>query len=1209
MRRLFHGLVATLGYGLVTVVVGAAALLALARLLLPAVDTYRAEVEAWASEQLGQPVRIGALNAELLGLHPTVVLEDVALLDEQGRRELARFDEARIEINPIASWHQGTLVTGGLGLVGAQLTVERTADGGFRLRGAGRPADPADAPTVGGVGGWLLAQNELAVSESRLVWVEAGRRWSFRDVELNLRNRADRHRLSGSVSLPPDMGSTLRFAVDARGDLTRPEAWEGRGYLAVDRLQPLSWGGSPAVRGVRLERGVVDLELWGQWGAGRPQSVVGEVGVRNAHLSGAGDQGVELEEARTRLAWEARDNGWRLDLDDLRLDGGPATRLAIERAGADGHLLADRLELEPLDRLARLGDWLQPEQRQALAAMEPAGSLHRLRLDWSAGELALQGRAEGLRLAPWRQLPGVTGLDARFRMDGRGGEVELAGRGVELRLPRLFRQPLAFKRLQGTVAARRTDEGWAVAAREIDVATPDITARAGMRLRLPDAGSPFLDLRATFDNGRGVAIPRYLPARIMDEEGLAWLDRAFKAGRVADGRLLFHGDVADFPFEGNEGRFEVRLGATGVDLDYHPRWPDLQGIAGDILFDGLGLTVEVERATMFSTTIRDTVVRMPDLLDPVVRLDGHAAGPVADLLRLVAESPLEEEAGRFTEKLRAEGDSTLDLDLVLPVDDDARAKGIRRQVAGRVGLAGARLHVGDSGVELARLRGDLGFDAEGLHGEGLTAEMFGRPVTLAVRPKRARGARVTRIAATGSALPSRLAAALEMPLIARAEGEVGWRGALEIPHKEGAAGILLQLQTDLEKARIDLPPPVAKPAGVARNLDLSLYLSGEREGEAWFTYGDVVSGAVQLAGNRVRRAELAFGGSATLPAEEELRLTGRLEDADLAAWGDVWRGRGGDGDGEPLPPVVVSMERLHLTGGEEGDGGGDGRARSEGLKRLSGLDATVERFGYGEMEFGRLRVDAEATPGGMRLRRLELAGPSLQASASGRWNFGMGRSHTTLDFEVTSPNMGRMMEELGFISVITEGELRVHGDLAWPGTPADVALKRLNGAMKVRIKDGVIEEAKPGASGRLLGLLSVRALPRRLNLDFRDLFEKGLRFDKIHGDLKLEHGSGYTDNLQVESRTAAAVITGRTDLVERRLDQEITVIPDVSGSLPVAGGLALGPQVGAALWLLQKMIKPGLEKVIRYTYRVTGPFEDPRVELVAGGPEEADDNG
>ena len=1198
MRRLLHGLVATLGYGLVTVVVTAAALLALARLLLPAVDAYRAEVEAWASQQLGQPVQIGALNAELLGIHPAVVLEDVALLDARGRRELAHFDEARIELNPLASWRQGMLVTGGLELVGADLTVERTAEGAFRLRGVEAPAPPAAAPTVGGIGAWFLGQRDLSVRDSRLVLLDGPRRRVFREVDVRLRNDGDHHRLNGSVALPPGLGGTLRVAVDATGDPARPQAWQGRGYVAVDALHPSRWADWPAYRGVRLTEGAVDLELWGRLQDSRPVAVEGAVTLRDAHLLGGDGAALALERASTRLRWQTREGGWRLDLDRLRLDDGPATRLAVERGPEGGRLLADRLQLAQVDRIAALGDWLAPEPRQALAGLRPGGEVTGLRLDWSAGGFAAQGRVQDLALTAWRQYPGVRGLDARFRLDRSGADVHLEGGATDLWLPELFRQPLSFTRLQGTLTARRTEEGWALAARELDLATPDLTARAGMRLRLPAEGSPFLDLRATFEEGRAAAIPRYLPGRVMDEEGLAWLDRAFLAGRITRGRLLFHGRFADFPFRQHQGRFEVRFGAEGVDLNFHRDWPDLAGVDADLLVDGPSITVRAGDGRIYSSRLGGTVVRIPNLVDPVVRVDGQARGPAADLLRLVDESPLRSEIGRFTEKLRAEGGSRLELDLVLPVDDDARAKGITRQVAGRIGLAETTLFVGDNGVEVSGLAGSLGFDDDGLSGDGITGEMLGRPVALEVATAEAERRTVTRVTAQGGAVPQRAAAALKLPLLRRLAGDLSWRGTLEFPHDPDGRGTLLRLQSNLAEVGVDLPAPVGKAAGVERTLGLSLFLSGNREGELRFSYGELLAGAVELAEAGLTRAELAFGESATLPAERELRFTGRLEALDLGAWTRLWAETRPDGDERPGPPIVVNMERLHLAALE-----GEAAGGSEGLRRLAGLDVNVARFGYGEMEFGRLRVRAESTPGGMRLRTLDLEGPAMRATGSGRWNFGLGRSHTTLEFELTSENMGRMMRELGFISVIREGELRVRGELTWPGTPADVALKRLNGKMDVQIKDGVIEEVKPGAPGRLLGLLSVRALPRRLTLDFRDLFEKGMRFQKIHGDLELEQGSGYTDNLQVESRTAVAVITGRTDLVNRRLDQEITVIPNVSGSLPLAGGLALGPQVGAALWLLQKVIKPGLEKVIRYQYAVTGSWEDPNIDLVAGGPE------
>ena len=54
----------------------------------------------------------------------------------------------------------------------------------------------------------------------------------------------------------------------------------------------------------------------------------------------------------------------------------------------------------------------------------------------------------------------------------------------------------------------------------------------------------------------------------------------------------------------------------------------------------------------------------------------------------------------------------------------------------------------------------------------------------------------------------------------------------------------------------------------------------------------------------------------------------------------------------------------------------------------------------------------------------------------------------------------------------------------------------------------------PGIA-KLLGVLSLQSLPRRLTLDFRDIFQQGFAFDGIDGDVKIGQGQATTRNLRM----------------------------------------------------------------------------------------------
>ena len=73
----------------------------------------------------------------------------------------------------------------------------------------------------------------------------------------------------------------------------------------------------------------------------------------------------------------------------------------------------------------------------------------------------------------------------------------------------------------------------------------------------------------------------------------------------------------------------------------------------------------------------------------------------------------------------------------------------------------------------------------------------------------------------------------------------------------------------------------------------------------------------------------------------------------------------------------------------------------------------------------------------------------------------------------------------------------------------------LGGSFNVSMGRGQFLQAEPGVA-KLLGVLSLQALPRRLLLDFRDVFSAGFTFDTIRGDVLIQQGIASTRNLQMK---------------------------------------------------------------------------------------------
>ncbi len=161
-----------------------------------------------------------------------------------------------------------------------------------------------------------------------------------------------------------------------------------------------------------------------------------------------------------------------------------------------------------------------------------------------------------------------------------------------------------------------------------------------------------------------------------------------------------------------------------------------------------------------------------------------------------------------------------------------------------------------------------------------------------------------------------------------------------------------------------------------------------------------------------------------------------------------------------------------------------------------------------------------------------------------------------------------------------------------------------SGKLYMNISKGRFLDIEP-AAGRLFGLLSLQTLPRRLSLDFTDLFSKGFAFDEIAGNFTLEKGNAYTNNLIMTGPSAKVNVTGRVGLKDKDYDQLVTVTPQISDSLPVASALfgPIGVGVGAVIFLtgeLFKSVPENIDKLLRYQYTITGLWDDPVVKKYSG---------
>lgn len=279
------------------------------------------------------------------------------------------------------------------------------------------------------------------------------------------------------------------------------------------------------------------------------------------------------------------------------------------------------------------------------------------------------------------------------------------------------------------------------------------------------------------------------------------------------------------------------------------------------------------------------------------------------------------------------------------------------------------------------------------------------------------------------------------------------------------------------------------------------------------------------------------------------------------------------------------------------------RLLSEQPSSIPSLDIVVNELTLRDKKLGRLEIDAINRAGAnsvreWRLNKFNLAMPEATFNASGSWaTTGPRTRRTHLNFALVLRDSGGLLARLGTPDAIRGGEGRLEGDVSWQGSPISLDYASMNGKMNLLVEKGQFLKTEPGAA-RLLGVLNLQALPRRLTLDFRDVFSEGFAFDFVRGDVRVEQGIASTNNLQMKGVVAGALIEGRADIVRETQDLKVVVVPEINAGTASLYVATINPLIGLTSYLAQSILTKPLIRAGTSEFHVDGTWSDPRVTKV-----------
>jgi len=646
--------------------------------------------------------------------------------------------------------------------------------------------------------------------------------------------------------------------------------------------------------------------------------------------------------------------------------------------------------------------------------------------------------------------------------------------------------------------------------------------------------------------------------------------------------------------------------------------------------------------------------------EPLV-IDGNVQGETRAFLDFIKRSPVHEHTGRFTEHFQAAGEGRLHLKLNIPLhqidattlagqyvfDNNRLLPGDDlpelTQLNGSLDFTQATLQAKDIRARVLNLPVTMKIDSV-VEPEAETRQvrvhLDGEIDAAELRPH----------------LPLALAGRISGNT--RWQADIGLQPVAAEVASAGNARPGLSISSNLLGLNIDLPAPFGKKPEQAIQLYISkesgqkkIAEATEAEADAWFArYGELMTLRAALPKSAPARVHLRLGaGEASPPQDAGLTVSGTLRKLDLDAWRRIdfagsaapstlplreasiafnelrlfnrrlndthikfrpsaagWRiamaGREITGELATIPSsagtrVVANFKRLSWPESVPGAVKAPDIDADSLTKELLGVELKADSLVWQGRELGELHLRMSPDKLGLRMDNFLLVNPDGRLSGKGIVA-NHPRRPTRLEFELESQKLDKLLDRLGMPGRVKRGSLRIVGPLGWTGGLDAFDLAKLSGELDVSLKSGQFVKIEPGA-GKLLGILSLQALPRRIALDFRDIFTEGFAFDEIEGKVHLVRGSAYTKNLRMSGPAAKVRMSGVADLVQETQNLRVNIEPRLEDTLAVAGALLGGPVVGVGALIASKILQNPLGQATSFEYAITGAWADPVVTKLA----------
>ena len=861
-------------------------------------------------------------------------------------------------------------------------------------------------------------------------------------------------------------------------------------------------------------------------------------------------------------------------------------------------------------------------------------------------------------ISSYENLPGVVGLRGHVLYRPDAIDIFLNSYHGVLDLKKLLNYPVRFDHLNAQVFYRKNNGSQQWYMPDVQIQLPDIQWRMkASSYQGAQDSSPIIDLLADFQVNNVSKVAPLVPHSHLSTGLQQWLQHAFVSGSLGSGTMVFRGPVNDFPFSHHRGIFEVKGLIKDLTLNYHKDWPKIKGLSGEMQFKNQSLRVSANHVSINGIVSERATASIKDLHHANLLVDMAGHGDLSQGLGFLKSTPLA--IGRALSPLQAKGPMHLNVHLNLPIKNHMSGSRVKGKVEpDNAQLSLPDWHMVFSRLKGSLHFTESGVWANQIEGQFLNHHIHCSIKT----NKEALNRSKTSIAVDGYASVASLKQMFPMTIFHFIEGGANYNAQLNMDSSGNDLKVVSQLkgvQVDLPSIYAKKPNDNRQ---FIYNMHFSssspLRQISAQYGDDFYIHARTInhkhteandfSGVIMLGkyvGQDVKIPESGLDiwadwlymnatvwqnfldkyleadkkthasqspiilNSIFVHAKRWLILGAKLGQMQMRinplkdyysimVDGDQVKGHIKVPFDLKQQAVSASLDRLSLKKSEMVSS-----TKSPSPGEWPSLHITCQMCQFNQGIFNQLSLHTTRQKNGLVIDTLKWKNQYQVANITGDWYRVANKASAHLTGTMQLFSAGDWLKSHQLSNLLDKGNGPLSFDLSIPGGLLKPDWSQVSGHANFALKKGRIMTLSDGMSselglGRILALFSLQSLPKRLTLNFSDLWKEGFAFNHFDVDMRLSKGQAFLNKVDIDGPVAQLTFNGVIDYIHKTCQLNMTLSPYLTRSVPFVATLIGGPVAGVVSWFANQALKPGLKKAIQMTYRIEGGLDHPVVTKV-----------